>query len=141
MTAEEYLKQYNRIYDRVQIIQKTLEQLRTDAESTSISLDGMPKGSNTNDRMARLAVKLVEYETELSAEMSALWSKRMEIINTIGRLDHRHQLILFKRYIERDAYGKELRWEQIAVDLGITWRHCHRLHRRALAELDKILNK
>ncbi len=135
MTAEEYLIQYNRISARVRIILETIEQLRTDAESMKISLDGMPHGQSANDRMASLAVKLAEYETELSHEMSELWSTRMDIINHIGMLDHRHQVILYKRYIEN------IRWEQIAVDLGITWRHCHRLHKRALAELDKILNK
>lgn len=135
MTAKEYLQQYKALTIRVQMIQETIEQLRTEAESVSINLDGMPKGKNKNDRMERLAVRLAEYESELSDEMSALWSKRMEIIHNIGMLDHRHQLLLHKRYIDNES------WEQIAYEMHITWRHCYRLHGRALSELEKIINK
>lgn len=135
MTAKEYLQEYKALTDRIKVLQETIEQLRTEAESVSINLDGMPKGKNRNDRMERLAVKLAEYESEMSEEMSAAWAKRMDIIRTIGMLDHRHQLLLHKRYIE------DMRWEQIAYEMHITWRHCHRIHGRALTELEKIINK
>ena len=135
MTAKEYLQQYKALTARVNVIEETIEQLRTEAESMSINLDGMPKGHSRNDKMERLAVKLAEYESELSDEMSALWSMRMDIIRTLGKLDHRHQVLLYKRYIE------DARWEQIAYEMHITWRHCHRIHGRALAELEKIINE
>lgn len=134
MTAKEYLQSYNTISARVKLLQDTIEQLRTEAESVSISLDGMPHGQG-NKSWENIAVKLAEYETELSEELSAFWEKRMDIINTIGLLDHQHQTLLYKRYI------KGMRWEQIAYEMHFSWRHCHRVHGRALAELDKIINK
>lgn len=134
MTAKEYLQSYNTISARVKLLQDTIEQLRTEAESVSISLDGMPHGQG-NKSWENIAVKLAEYETELSEELSAFWGKRMDIINTIGLLDHQHQTLLYKRYI------KGMRWEQIAYEMHFSWRHCHRVHGRALAELEKIINK
>lgn len=134
MTAKEYLQSYSTISARVKLLQDTIEQLRTEAESVSISLDGMPHGQG-NKSWENIAVKLAEYETELSEELSAFWEKRMDIINTIGLLDHQHQTLLYKRYI------KGMRWEQIAYEMHFSWRHCHRVHGRALAELDKIINK
>lgn len=134
MTAKEYLQQYKALTIRVQILQETIEQLRTEAESVHVNLDGMPH-TQGNKTWEEIVIKLADCESELSDEMSALWSRRMEIINTIGMLDHRHQLLLHKRYIEDE------RWEQIAYEMHITWRHCHRIHGRALAELEKIINK
>lgn len=133
--AKDYLLQYRRISARVDILRAEIERLRTDAESMAINLDGMPHGTNTNDKTARLAILLADCETALTDELSDLWRVRMDIINTLGKLqDGQHQRLLHARYIE----GKT--WECIAYTMGITWRHCYRLHGYALAELEKILN-
>ena len=135
MESKEYLESYKRIAERLKILTTEIERLRTEAESVSINLDGMPRSSGKSDKIARLAIQLASYETQLADELSHLWSKRMEIIHNIGMLDHRHQLLLHKRYIDSES------WEQIAYEMHITWRHCYRLHGRALAELEKIINK
>lgn len=135
MNAKEYLSQYGRIEARVRILQREIEKLRTDAEGMSINLDGMPKGHGSRT-WEDLVIKLAECDTELQSEMSKLWSKRMEIINTIGELDEpKFQTILHSRYIE----GKT--WETIAYEMGITWRYCYMLHGHALERLGKIINK
>lgn len=135
MIAKEYLLEYKRINNRVRILQSEVERLRTDAESMSINLDGMPRGSGTNDKTARLAVQLAEHESELQAEMSKLWSKRMEIIRNLDKLrEPKYQTILYSRYIE----GKT--WEVIAYEMDVTWRYCYMLHGHALNALEKIIN-
>lgn len=135
MEAKEYLNQYKAIRTRLDILTSEIERLRSEAESVSINLDGMPRGSGSGDKTARLAVMLAECETELMHEMSALWSVRMEIVNTLGQLTSKHQRLLYARYIE----GKT--WECIAYEMGITWRYCYMLHGSALAELDSVLNE
>ena len=136
MNAKDYLLEYKRIDARVRILQAEVEKLRTDAEGMSINLDGMPRSSGKSDKIARLAIQLASYETQLADELSHLWSKRMEIVAKLSELnDPKHFTILHSRYIE----GKT--WEHIAVDMDITWRHCYRLHGSALAEFEKILNK
>lgn len=134
MNAKDYLLEYKRIDARVRILQAEVEKLRTDAEGMSINLDGMPRSSGKSDKIARLAIQLASYETQLADELSHLWSKRMEIVGELSKLnDPKHFTILHSKYIE----GKT--WERIAVDMDITWRYCYILHGRALTELEKIL--
>lgn len=134
MNAKDYLTEYKRIEARVRVLQTEVEKLRTDAEGMNINLDGMPKASGKPDKIARLAIQLAAYETDLADELSHLWSKRMEIVGELGKLkEPKHFTILHARYIE----GKT--WERIAVDMDITWRHCYRLHGSALVEFEKVL--
>ena len=98
MNAKEYLMQYRSIDERVHILQAEVEKLRTDAESMSINLDGMPRGSGANDKTARLAVLLAECETVLQDELSKLWSMRMDIVAKLGELkEPKYQAILYSR--------------------------------------------
>lgn len=136
MESKEYLESYRRIAERLKVLMEEIERLRAEAESVSLNLDGMPHGKGKDDKTARLAIQLAEMETKLQGEMSTLWSKRMEIINLLGKMQkHKHQTLLHKRYIECKS------WEVIAYEMGISWRHCYRLHGSALNEFHDIMNK
>lgn len=136
MESKEYLESYRRIAERLKVLMAEIERLRAEAESVSLNLDGMPHGKGKDDKTARLAIQLAEMETKLQGEMSTLWSKRMEIINLLGKMQkHKHQTLLHKRYIECKS------WEVIAYEMGISWRHCYRLHGSALNEFNDIMNK
>ena len=134
MESKEYLESYRRIAERLKVLTVEIERLRTEAESVSINLDGMPHGQGKGDRLERLAIQLADMESKLQEEMSECWSKRMEIVSELGKLkEPKHFTILHARYIE----GKT--WERIAVDMDITWRYCYMLHGRALTEFEKVL--
>lgn len=135
MTAKEYLEQYRVMQTRINVLIAEIERLRTEAEGASIRLDGLPTGTGEPDKTARLAAQLADHETVLMTEMSDLWLRRMRIIGQLGRLkNQKHQKILQLRYIDCKS------WEHIAVEMGITWRHCYRLHGSALAEFDTMLH-
>ena len=134
MESKEYLESYRMIQARLHVLTAEIERLRAEAESVSINLDGMPHGTGTADKTARLAVQLAEMETQMQEEMSSLWSKRMRIINMLGKMkSHKHQTLLHKRYIECKS------WEVIAYEMDISWRHCYRLHGSALNEFGEVL--
>ena len=134
MNAKEYLMQYKRTATRLKVLEAEIRAMRTEAESISIKLDGMPKGSNKGT-WENIAVTLADRETEYQREYADLWKLRMQIIETLGKLSSKHQQLLYSKYIQ----GKT--WEHIAVDMDITWRHCYRLHGSALVELDKVLKQ
>ena len=135
MTAKEYLETYRIMQTRINVLMAEIERLRTEAESVSISLDGLPKGSAYDDKTARLVAQMADYEHTLQSEMAGLWLRRMKIIAELGQLkNHKHQRILHLRYIDCKS------WEHIAVEMGITWRHCYRLHGSALNEFDTIMH-
>lgn len=135
MEAKEYLESYRLIQTRINVLMAEVERLRAEAESVSIDLDGMPKGTADNNKMSRLVAEMADLEATLTNEMSGLYVRRMRIITQLGMLkSHKHQLLLQKRYIECKS------WEHIAVEMDITWRHCYRLHGSALAEFEKVLH-
>lgn len=134
MTAKEYLEQYRTMQTRINVLIAEIERLRTEAESVSISLDGLPKGSAYDDKTARLVAQMADCEHTLQEEMSDLWVRRMKIVAQLGELkNHKHQRILHLRYIDCKS------WEVIAYEMGITWRHCYRLHGSALSEFESTM--
>lgn len=136
MTAKEYLKQIRSIALTVKRIQNELERLRADAASASINLDGMPHASSGNsDKLARLAIKMAEYNTKLQEELNALLDEKAKAIKMIKTLPTKQQTILVEYYIHVKT------WEQIAEEMDISVRHCHRLHGNALYNFDKVLKK
>ena len=135
MTAREYLQTIRDRRERIKVLLEEIEQLRTDAESVSINLDGMPR-NNGQSSFEKLAIQLAEAETQLTDEMSGLWSETMKAHRLIGQVSNsQRQQILTKRYL------KNQRWEEIAYEMHFSWQHCFRVHGLALAELDKILEK
>ena len=135
MTAKEYLNTIKERRDRIRILMEEIEQLRADAESVSINLDGMPR-NNGQSSFEKLAIQLAEAETQLTDEMSGLWSETMKAHRLIGQVSNsQRQQILTKRYL------KNQRWEEIAYEMHFSWQHCFRVHGLALAELDKILER
>lgn len=135
MTAKEYLTQIRSIAIRVRRIQNELEQLRADAASVSINLDGMPRVSGSTDRLAILAIKMAEYNTKLQEELNALLDEKVRAINMIKTLDPKQQTVLIEYYVHVKT------WERIAEEMNISVRHCHRLHGNALYNFDKLLKK
>lgn len=135
MEARNYLESYKQIQTRINVLQAEINRLRTEAESVSINLDGMPKGTVNDDKLSRIVADMADLESTLITEMSGLYTKRIRIITLLGMLkNHSHQTILHKRYIECKT------WETIAYEMDITWRHCYRLHGSALAEFQDVMN-
>ena len=134
MDAKEYLESYKLIQTRINVLMSEVERLRAEAESVSINLDGLPKGQGKNDKLSRLVSEMADLESTLTEEMSGLFIRRMHIISNLGKLkNHKHQLLLQKRYIECKS------WEAIAYEMDISWRYCYMLHGSALAEFENIL--
>ena len=136
MEAKEYLESYRLIQTRINVLRAEIERLRAEAESVSINLDGMPRGTATEDKMSRIVAEMTDLESTFTEELSGLYMKRMRIITQLGRLkNYKHQRLLQLRYIDCKS------WEHIAVDMDITWRHCYRLHGSALQEFEEVMNE
>lgn len=135
MEAKAYLQQIRERRERARMLLEEIEQLRADAESISINLDGMPRTGHGSS-FEEAAIKLADYETKLTQEMSGLWSDIMKAHALIGQVSSsQRQMILTKRYLQGQ------RWETIAYEMHMSWQHCFRVHGHALAELDRILAK
>ena len=112
MGAKEYLESYRLIQTRINVLRAEIERLRAEAESVSINLDGMPRGTATDDKMSRIIAEMTDMESTFAQELSGLYIKRMRIITQLGELkNHKHQRLLQLRYIDCKS------WEHIAYEM------------------------
>lgn len=163
MNAKEYLLQVGIIDAKLKSIDANIKRIQRDLLAIgdiSVSSrwpDGQPMGTKTTDPTGSKAVTLADKYDQKREELikalheleykqiitrSHLWSVRMEVLETIEQiydasdpLSKVYYKLLMLRYIEQET------WEQIAVELGYTFRHTTRLHGIALKKLERIINE
>ena len=123
---KEYLKSYRRAIKREQDILDEIQRLRLDKMFPSVVNDGMPHGSNHSD--------LSDYAAILDEQIELLKEERLEkvrcyqkIERQIGQMENEdEQEVLRLRYI------LGMKWEEVAVKMGYSWKQTHRIHSSAL---------
>lgn len=140
MTAKEYLNQIRKLEAQIRMYDEGIRKAREELVTLrSPWPDGQPHGSGdksdpVGEQAAKLADILMRLEEEQLKTRTKLWLRRMEIIEQIGKMDDGILVsVLFSRYVDCKA------WEQIAVDMGYSYRHIVRLHGEALAKFKKIM--
>lgn len=132
MSAKEFMRELRRMDVLIDRKCEQLEELRTTAENMTIALNpDKVQTSNTNSR-ENLLVRIVDLEHKINGEIdyyAERKEKAMEIIDSLE--DDRFIDILYMWYLERKT------WEQIAVNLGYSYRRVTQLHGHALQALDK----
>ena len=138
MTAKEFLRSVrdaNGMVDRKQRQLEELAALRTKVESTTLALNPDKVQGGRGNPHEDLMVRMIDLEHEINAGIDHyidLKRKAMALIDTLG--DSRYIEILYGYYLEQKS------WEQIAVDIGYSWRHVHRLHGEALRQLPEKMS-
>lgn len=136
MTAKEYLREYRRATRRVDQIDEEIHRLRAERDSITVKADGMPSGSGISDRVARLAVKIADKETEYIARREELLQMRTEVVETILAVaDDKQSQLLYLRYI------KGMKWEEIADIMGFGERQIYRFHGYGLLQVEKLISR
>lgn len=137
MTAKEYLGQFYNLSLRIKTLRDEIAAIEAERDAIAITIDGLPRGSGqTSDRTGRLAARLADKLAGKQEELQKLniryWSQRQVIVRQINALDDaRYSRILYLRYVQ----GED--WEQIATELGYTYRHVTRMHGYALLFFSK----
>lgn len=135
LSAKDYLSQAYRIDQRINSKIEQVQSLRDLAEKASATLSDVPpsKGSRNVHRMEDVIAKMVDMESEISADMKRLLNLKHEIVTVISCVESPElQTLLELRYLCFKT------WEQIAVALHFDLRWVHRLHNRALNEVELI---
>lgn len=133
MNAKEYLKQLINIDRLIDSKQRQLDRLRDLCCVQSSKLSGMPRSGGNSDRIGELIANIVDLEREINETIDVLVDLKREAMGKIDLLnDNRHKLILNKRYLENETF------EKIAVDMNLSWKWTHKLHKEALEALDAL---
>lgn len=125
-----FLKSYLRDKQAVRRIEEQLAELRLSKLSPGMSMgDGMPHGSDMRD-LSDYAAKVDELERELIRKRYDRIQSFRKVQAAIEEIeDETEKDLLTYRYL------KGMKWEEIAVEMGYSWQHIHKIHAAALKNL------
>ena len=123
---KEYLKSYRQAIKREQDILDEIQRWRLDKMFPSVVNDGMPHGSSHSD--------LSDYAAILDEQIDLLKEERLEKVRCYQKIERQisqmenedEQEVLRLRYI------LGMKWEEVAVKMGYSWKQTHRIHSSAL---------
>lgn len=135
--AKKYLSQIHRLDS---VINAKLEQIQTLRSlttkiTTEISTDKV-QTSHNNDKLGSTIAKIVDLENDINNDIDNLIDLKREVMNKIDSVqDKDYRLLLTLRYLNLKT------WEQISIEMGFSFQWIHVLHKRSLAEFDKVLDR
>jgi hypothetical protein len=127
---KEYLWQYRKAERREQNILEEIQELRADKLFPSVSMDGMPKGSNQAD-LSDFVALMDELIEKLKDERLCKVKLRMEIEGKIKRMDDTDEAELL-----RMRYLRGMKWEEVMAKTGYCRAQVNRIHGRALEHFE-----
>ena len=130
MDAREFLNRGYRARERIQAKEERIGSWRQIAESVTAALKPVATFSSTPSKKVEDCVcNIVDLQQEILDEINELTAIEREIGRAINRagLDPTLKSLLEMRYL------RYLKWEEIAVRLGLTFRWTMTLHKKALA--------
>ena len=128
MNAKEYLRQAWNIDQRIKDKLDQVARLKEMTTNVTSVISDMPRNATPNPKKMEDAVlRLAEMESEIDADIGSLVNLKIDIMQTIWRVEDANcRTLLEMRYISFKS------WEEIAAAMGITVRWLHRLHAKAL---------
>lgn len=136
MKAKEYLLQVSKIDKLIanKLIEK--EQWRTIAQGTSGATEGeRVQSSGSQQKMADAVHKMLEIESEINNYIDRLVETKQEVIHMIEQLQPIEYDVLHIVYIQFKDFN------DVAVKYNKSIKWVNRIHGRALANVQKIIDK
>lgn len=135
MTAKEYLNQLIAMDNAINRKQQRLATLRDVAMNTTPNYaDEDVQRTREKNPLENIMSKIVDLDREIDEDIDALVDFKAEVWEKLDKIaDERYKRILWLRYADRKT------WRYIALELNFTIRYIHKMHLKALAELDKII--
>lgn len=135
MTSKEFLQQYQDANHQINAKLDQIHRLRELATKTTQSLiPDRVQSSAAQDKVSVIVGKIVDMEHEVDLEIDHLQEIKHKIEAAIQSVtDAKQRAVLTRRYINGQT------WEQIAVDLNISYQWVCELHGRALQKISEQL--
>lgn len=128
---KEWLRRYRKAARMERMKLDEVEQYRTAAEHVTQVLSGMPGGAGDGQALPRAVERIMDAVQEANAQVMECQQIRKEIMDTMAQtVDMQDYGILYMRYIGG------MKWEQIAVKMGMEVSSVYRRHKRAVKALD-----
>jgi len=131
--TKERLKAYREMKKEKDHLEQKIKALEWEKYSPrSQRLDGMPRGGSGENYA-------VEEQIDRGDELLALLTeKKKTLAAALVEIEHAIEALAPRdRHLVRLHYIDGLTWEQVAVEMGYSWRQVHRIHGDALEKLKK----
>ena len=130
MSAKAYLQSIEKMNAQIEYKQREVESLRDLLLKITGSIEqDRVQNSMNNDKTGDTIAKIVDLQNEINSEIDALVDRKREIMQLLDEIDPKSSCLLYKRYFEFKT------WEQIAVEMGYSYRQVTRLHGKALKDV------
>ena len=136
MTAKEYMNQARYLDLRIRSKVAQIDRLNDLATHVTSTISDMPKSSSPDpSRMETTICKIVDLERDITEDLGHLMDLKQELQQVVDGVSRpEYQVILQKRYLEMEQ------WEDIASDMNYDVRYVQKLHGRALADVQELLD-
>lgn len=129
MTAKEWLGRARRLRLRLDALQDSKQRAYARAISRTAGMGERVSGGESEDRLAAYA----EVSLAADRQIEKLEQVRAEILQAIGQIEDNTLAALLTEY-----YVNDRTWEEVAVQMGYSWRQVMRLHGHALQMIREL---
>lgn len=145
MTAKEFLSQYGNTKAEIETLIEQIQAQRELAEKITVSFenDGSASGSRTTDKIETCVAKIIDLEDEIIRRSWELADIRRDVFNVVSDVnDSKLRTLLILHYIGGKPFSKIAEVMHNSSGEPYNEHHVsHRMHDRALTEVQKILGK
>ena len=125
MTKQD-LQEYYWLQKKIKQLEDKLFELDTAATKMTKELTFDSSTPQFNDKLASLVAEITEVKQEISDQLKRSHQLLKDILSAIDRLPAREKYLIHARYLDMRT------WEDIAVDMGYSWKQTHNIHALAL---------
>ena len=145
MRADEYLEQVKELDSKIDNKRDEERELWALATSMTESYSDMPHGSGNNDKMTDIVKKIMDAQQRTNAQIDEYVDTKQDVIAHIERLPRKQYDVLYWLYIKKRQNRKNgekwyYTWSEVAENLGCSEENIRKTRRRALKNLQKILD-
>lgn len=128
---KEYLNRYKNAVQKYKSLQEQERQFREEMDGPQgMEYSDMPKAHRQSD-LSDYMVRLDKILSKITSKKKELQELRLDIEDKIAdMMDGTQSRLLYLRYI------KFLKWEDICVEIGYSWKQTHKIHSKALANFE-----
>lgn len=137
LNTKDFLQQIELFDNHINNKLEELERLRSlTLKITSSLKDDVVSASGSQDKLGDAVAKIIDLQDEINQSIDLYVDRKREVNRVLEQItDVDYLQVLSKRYLLYES------WEQIAMEMGYTYRHITRLHGEALQAVRKILNE
>lgn len=145
MNAYDYLEQVKDADAKIEAKRAEERELWAIATSITQTNDGMPHASGVSDKVGNIIHKIIEAQNRTNEQIDRYIDIRDDVIRHIEMLPRKQYTVLHWLYVrkrERRIKNQSwyYTWREVAENIGCTEQNLSNLRKRAVKNLQKILD-